>query len=103
MRLVSGTARWKRGTGTLQNMQMGDRQRVVAGRRGQHKQQTVEASEIERTLAELGGSLVTGVVVVARHSQSVEHRRRTGGCGVNAGSKQNNRQRKMSGRQQLKR
>lgn len=64
---VSGAARWKRGTGTLQNMQMGDRQRVVAGRRGQHKQQqTVEASEIERTVAELGGSLVTGVVVVVR-------------------------------------
>ena len=63
--LATGTARWKRGTGTLQNMQMGDRQRVVAGRRGQHKQQTVEASEIERTLAELGGRPVTGVVVVA--------------------------------------
>ena len=66
VRLVSGRARWKRGTGTLQNMQMGDRQRVVAGRRGQHKQQTVEASEIERPVAELGGCLVTGVVVVVR-------------------------------------
>ena len=64
--LATGTARWKRGTGTLQNMQMGERWRMVAGRPGQHKQQRVEASEIEMTVAELGGSLATGVVVVVR-------------------------------------
>ena len=76
---------------------------VAAGRRGQHKQYTVEASEIEsgcwigREPGYRGGR---GRSLSERRAQAVVGRV---GRRVNAGSKQNDRQHKRSGQQQLER
>lgn len=101
VRLVSGRARWKRGTGTLQNMQIGDQ--IEGGGREMGPAQAAEGRSVGNRgrLLNWEAALLPGWSL-SLHSRSVEHRRRAEGC-VNAGSKQNDRQHKRSGRQQLER